>query len=118
MGDQLILTDDTLRVLVSVLPYSQICEELARARNVNKGGHISTNDVRKIRLALVSALADPGAQLVTVSALKLADADLRQALRRVDLDALELAGQHVVSVFLFDPARDDVASLAAAHAPL
>jgi hypothetical protein len=39
-------------------------------------------------------------------------------LRRVDLDALELAGQHVVSVSLFDPARDDVASLAAAHAPL
>jgi hypothetical protein len=118
MNDQLILTDDTLRVLVSVLPYGQVCEELARARNPYKGGHISTNDVRRIRLALVAALADPRAQLMTTSALKLADADLRQAMRRIDIDALELAGRHVISVFLFDPARDDVANLAAAHAPL
>lgn len=115
MDNQLILTDDTLRVIMSVLPYGKVCDELARARNPYSGGHVSTSDVRKIRLALVSALVDRDVRLVTASALRLADADLRQASRRIDLEALELAGRTVVSVFVFDPSRDDVTTLTAAQ---
>lgn len=118
MNDQLILNDDTLRVIASILPYSSICDELARARDRMSGGHISTADVRTIQNALMLAEADPGAQLVTRSALRIAGGDLRAALRRVDLDGLELAHQATVSVFVVDPARDDVASVTAAHAPL
>lgn len=117
MNGQLILADETLRVINSVLPYSKTCDEIARARNTYSGGHLTTAEVREIDRALKAAGSDP-ARLVTAEALKAAVEDLQAALRRVDLDGLELAGQRTVSLFVWDPARDSPASLEAAHAPL
>lgn len=101
---QLILTDETLRVLLALLPFGRACVELTRARDVDDGGHLATTEVRE----LVRLLGRAGRvrALVTSEALRDAVGQFRTALRRIDLDALELDGRHTVSVFVWDPERD------------
>lgn len=105
MNTQLVLTDETLRAAVAVLPYGRIATELARARDIASGGHLTTCEVRDLVRALNAAASDP-ATLVTATALRLAGGELRRALASLDLDGLELAHVRTVSVFVWDPERD------------
>jgi hypothetical protein len=104
-NSQLILTDATLRVAFAVLPYGRLAAELVRARDPERGAHLATAEVRELGRVLDMAAQDPQL-LITSAALREATAQLRQAMIRLDLNGLELAGRRTVSVFVWDVWRD------------
>lgn len=97
---QLVLADETLRVLLLRLPAGPVAQEMHRARDLMNAGHLAVGQVRD----LADLLAEPS-RLVTDAALAAARADLAAGLARLDVDALA-AAHRCVSVFCFDPERD------------
>lgn len=110
MRGQLILTDETLRVLFAVLPDSRMCDELMRARDVNQGGHLTIDQAHGLADVLARAVDDPYV-LIKRSCLREATQQLREALRLLDLTALDHDGRHTVSVFVWDAWRDGPAPI-------
>lgn len=103
MTDQMILTDETLCVLFASLPFGRVAAELARARDDASGGHLTVAEVRQLVVRLETAAS--GSPVVTPQAQRAAVEQVRQAVERVDLKALEKAGGDV-SIFVWDVQRD------------
>lgn len=102
---QLILTDETLRVLCTMLPYSAVADQLARARNGWDGGHLTTSDVRMLDRLLGHAVHDL-ARVVTGRALRQATTQFREQVLGADLARCEREARHSISVFVWDEERD------------
>jgi hypothetical protein len=86
LTDQLILRDNTLRVLSLAAPNEAIGRQVALARDPMNGGHLTVTQVR----ALAAAEARR---------------DIETALARIDLDALAAEGR-TVSLFVWEEERD------------
>lgn len=110
MRGQLILTDETLRVLFAVLPDSPLCHELMRARDVNQGGHLTIKQAHSLTDVIARAMDDPRV-LIRRSCLREADQQLRAALRRMDLAVMDHDDQDTVSVYVWDAWRDGPAPI-------
>jgi hypothetical protein len=104
-GDQLVLTDETLRVLYTLLPYGRPVEQLARARNSYDGGHLTATEVHLLADTLARAEHDPR-RLVTSQALRRAREQFGSQLAAIDLGAFENQRGCEVSVFVWDVLRD------------
>ena len=98
---QLVLRDETLAVLVLVLPDGLVGREFQQARDLMNAGHLTVDQTRDAAAAM-----DQPSDIVCAEALDAARRDLREALADVDLDALDAAGR-LVSVFSYDPERDE-----------
>lgn len=100
-SNQLVLHDQTLRVLLLLLPHGHVAQEINQARDLMNGGHLSVAQVRD----LADLLARPS-RLVRDEALDAARANLAARLAVLDLDTLD-AAHRCVSVFVWDPKRDE-----------
>lgn len=103
--DQLVLTDETLRVLYTLLPYGRPAVQVGLARNSYDGGHLTVREVRLLADFLSEAAADPRC-LVTREALAAATAQFHDRLRDLDLDEIERGRPGEVSIFVWDESRD------------
>jgi hypothetical protein len=103
--EQLILTDETLRVLCALLPYGPVTDQLTRARNGDDGGHLTAAEVRLLERCLNHA-ADDATRVVTDAALYRATEQFHRQLAGIDLRRCELGAQRSVSVFVWDDLRD------------
>lgn len=102
-SSRLVLTDDSLRVAVALLPCSPICGELLRARDSRARATLGTDEVRQLSRALNVASSETPVSLLVRAALHNGAEELRAALRRVDVDALDALGCHTVSVVMVEP---------------
>lgn len=59
MPDQLILTDELLRVIGAILPSGRMAREISAARDVAGGGELMRRDLHLIEDALTAAPSDP-----------------------------------------------------------
>lgn len=105
MTGRLGLSGRTLNLLLTLIPGGHIADELRRVRDSDVGGRLSTTEVRElahvVTVAVAQATRDADRAAVTAAA-----EDLRSALRRVDLDGLELARQHHVRLLRRDATGD------------
>jgi hypothetical protein len=99
LTDQLILRDNTLRVLSLAAPNEAIGRQVALARDPMNGGHLTVTQVRA--LAAAAHLTTP----LDANAIAEARRDIETALARIDLDALAAAGR-TVSLFVWEEERD------------
>lgn len=104
MHDQLVLTEDTLRVTGALVPYGRVLDAVTRARNSYDGGHITVDEIEQLETVLAGAAADDHC-IITPDALAEATAQLHQAASTLDLRMLR-THRHLVSVFAWDPWRD------------
>lgn len=103
MNNRLVLTEDTLRVVMALLPTAPLCGELIRARDFYPGsGSLVTAEIRQISRALSAASAAPTLSAAHV-AMRAAGAELRDALRQIDVDALDALGCQEVRVVMRFP---------------
>lgn len=104
-SDHLVLTDETLRVLYTLLPFGEPATQVGLARNSFGRGHLALREVWMLADLLTKAADDPWC-LVTPEALGRATAEFRSELREVGLtdDERELDGE--VSVYVWDESRD------------
>lgn len=98
---QLVLTDETLRVLLLLLPEGPVAHEIHQARDLMNAGHLTVAQVGEVAEAL-----ERSSDLATADAVKAAHAEIRERLARFDLEALTAALRRV-SVFRVDPERDE-----------
>jgi hypothetical protein len=98
---QLVLRDATLAVLALVAPDRATAREFQRARDVMSAGHLSVTQVRE-----AEAVLNQASHLLGRDALDTARNDFRVRLSHLDLEALHAASRSI-SVFVYDPERDE-----------
>lgn len=99
MSDQLIITDELLRVLGAILPSGRIAREIAAARDARGGGELTQVDVRATLDALIAARVDPWC-VITRDVVEAAIEHYRDAMSRLVPSAA------TVSVHVWEPYRD------------
>jgi hypothetical protein len=97
--EQLILTDETLRVTYAVLQRGRIAREFARARDPKGGGNITLEDSRDVLRVLEIAVGDPRA-VITEAALRDTVWRYRVATARLDCRA------RMIGVFVWNDVRE------------
>lgn len=97
---QLVLRDDTLGVLLLLLPAGPVAVEIGKARDPRDGGHLTVGQVREI----ADLLGRPS-RLAFDEALAAARGDLGRQLDQLDLDALTTTRRRV-SLFVWQDERD------------